>query len=163
MLKLLRSTGRRKSPFIQSNPSHMAKKLPMTISSLSKTKKFCASVGPRAAGNISINSSVSTLRRTLLLYLLGRLMNYQIFRCFSENIVDAFALMIDGFIISPKYFSKSDLTHKLKMDLEIVNIINYQYTRVSRNLTQTIYFIRPVGKILKVGEARPPKIGEARV
>ena len=129
MLKLLRSTGRRKSPFIQSNPSHMAKKLPMTISSLSKTKKFCASVGPRAAGNISINSSVSTLRRTLLLYLLRRLMNYQIFRCFSENIVDAFALMIDGFIISPKYFSKSDLTHKLKMDLKIVDI-NYQYTRV---------------------------------
>ena len=57
MLKLLLSMGRRKSPFIRSNPSLMVRKLPMTINSQSKTKKFCASVGPKPVGNISINSS----------------------------------------------------------------------------------------------------------
>ena len=61
MLKLLLSMGRRKSPFIRSNPSLMVKKLPMTINSQSKTKKFCASVGPKPVGNISINSESCSL------------------------------------------------------------------------------------------------------
>ena len=74
MLKLLLSMGRRKSPFIRSNPSLMVKKLPMTINSQSKTKKFCASVGPKPVGNISINSESCSLCACFITKITNRLL-----------------------------------------------------------------------------------------
>ena len=98
--------GRRKLPFIQSNPSLMAKKLHMTISFRSKTRKFCASVGPRAAGNISIKKfleityvlpSMSPASQLQICYAcpsLKQAMLFCRFSWFSNIVFVAFALIL---------------------------------------------------------------------